>query len=72
MSGQSGTVPLFATPFASVNTGENCDFNARLASLKAADVAYLQHRDLPNEPKKSPVSNETAEISHTFIEPGKE
>ena len=33
------------------------------------NLAYLQHRDLPNEPKKCPVSNETAEISHTFIEP---
>jgi hypothetical protein len=28
-----GTVPLFATPFATVNTGADRDFNSRLASL---------------------------------------
>ena len=33
LAGQSGTVPLFATPFAAVNTGADRDFNARLASL---------------------------------------
>jgi hypothetical protein len=33
MSGQSGTVPLFATPFVAVNTGADQNFNARLASL---------------------------------------
>jgi len=33
MAGQSGTVPLFATPFAAVNTGADSHFNARLASL---------------------------------------
>ena len=32
-SGQGGTVPLFATPFAAVNTGADRDFNARVASL---------------------------------------
>ena len=33
VAGQSGTVPLFATPFAAVNTGADLDFNVRLASL---------------------------------------
>lgn len=33
MSGQSGIVPLFATPFVAVNTGADRHFNARLASL---------------------------------------
>jgi hypothetical protein len=33
LADQSGTVPLFATPFTSVNTGADRDFNARLASL---------------------------------------
>ena len=33
MAGQSGTVPLFATPFAAVNTGADRHFNARVASL---------------------------------------
>jgi hypothetical protein len=33
LAGQSGTVPLFATPFAAVNTGTDRDFNARLTSL---------------------------------------
>jgi hypothetical protein len=32
-AGQSGTVPLFATPFAAVNTGADQHFNARLAVL---------------------------------------
>jgi len=32
-SGQGGTVPLFATPFAAVNTGADRAFNSRLASL---------------------------------------
>jgi hypothetical protein len=32
-SRQSGTVPLFATPFTAVNTGVNRHFNERLASL---------------------------------------
>jgi hypothetical protein len=33
LAGQSGTVPLFANPFAAVNTGADRDFNLRLASL---------------------------------------
>jgi hypothetical protein len=33
LAGQGGTVPLFATPFAAVNTGADREFNARLASL---------------------------------------
>ena len=33
LAGQGGTVPLFATPFATVNTGADHGFNARLASL---------------------------------------
>ena len=31
LAGQSGTVPLFATPFTAVNTGVDHDFNERLA-----------------------------------------
>jgi hypothetical protein len=33
VTGQSGTVPLFATPFTAVNTGADRDFNARLTRL---------------------------------------
>jgi len=33
LAGQSGTVSLFATPFAAVNTGADRHFNERLASL---------------------------------------
>jgi hypothetical protein len=33
LAGQSGTIPLFATPFAVVNTGADRDFNQRLANL---------------------------------------
>ena len=33
LAGPGGTVPLFATPFAAVNTGTDRDFNARLAIL---------------------------------------
>lgn len=33
LAGQGGTVPLFATPFAAVNTGADREFNERLASL---------------------------------------
>jgi hypothetical protein len=33
MTGQGGTVPIFATPFAAVNTGADHPLNTRLASL---------------------------------------
>ena len=33
LSGQAGIVPLFATPFAAVNTGVDGGFNARLVAL---------------------------------------
>jgi len=47
LAGQSGTVPLFATPFAAVNTGADRHFNARLASLcesQRSDHAPLHFR----------------------------
>jgi len=47
---QSGTVPLFATPFTAVNTGADSLFNARLASLcesqrSATGVDFLDSAD---------------------------
>jgi hypothetical protein len=33
LTGRSGTVPLFATPFVAVDTGADAHFNARIASL---------------------------------------
>jgi len=39
LAGQGGTVPIFATPFAAVNTGANRNFNERLASLCEAQRA---------------------------------
>jgi hypothetical protein len=52
MAGQSGTVPLFATPFAAVNTGVDRHFNARLASL-----CELQRSapGLPGGPARDPL-----------------
>jgi hypothetical protein len=52
--GQSAIVPLFATPFAAVDTGANRDFNARVASLcesqrsapgLAGDPLHFRSRD---------------------------
>ena len=50
LTGEGGTVPLFATPFAAVNTGMDSHFNARLANLceskrSAAALAGDQLRD---------------------------
>lgn len=46
-SGQGGTVPIFATPFAAVNTGAPGEFNARLAKLCEAQRASNPSRDDP-------------------------
>jgi hypothetical protein len=50
LAGQSGIVPLFATPFAAVNTGADRHFNARLASLcesqrPAGDPLHFRGRE---------------------------
>ena len=49
LAGQSGTVPLFATPFTAVNTGADPAFNARLASLceaqRSAPGPHFRGRD---------------------------
>ena len=50
LAGQSGTVPLFATPFAAVNTGADRHFNARLANLcelqrSARDPLHFRGRE---------------------------
>jgi len=50
LTGEGGTVPLFATPFAAVNTGMDSHFNARLANLceskrSAAALTGDQSRD---------------------------
>lgn len=49
-AGQGGIVPLFATPFAAVNTGADRDFNARLASLCESQrgAATRETRDPPH------------------------
>jgi len=41
-AGQSATVPLFATPFAAVNTGADRPFNERLAKLCEAQRSALE------------------------------
>ena len=48
MPGQGGTVPLFATPFASVNCGTDPGFNARLAGLCESQRSA---RDLAGKPR---------------------
>jgi hypothetical protein len=56
LAGQSGAVPLFATPFAAVNTGADPQFNERLAKLcesrrsglsddAADDLLHFRSRD---------------------------
>jgi hypothetical protein len=42
LAGQSVTVPLFATPFAAVNTGADRHFNERLASLCESQRSALK------------------------------
>ena len=50
-AGQSGTVPLFATPFAAVNTGGDSHFNARLANLCESQRAVPRPPgDAPRDP----------------------
>lgn len=47
LAGQGGAVPLFATPFAAVNTGADRDFNLRVASLceSQPSATGMQGRD---------------------------
>jgi hypothetical protein len=46
-----GTVPLFATPFAAVNTGADRHFNERLAGLcESQRSAAARPGDLPHDP----------------------
>ena len=45
LAGQSSTVPLFATPFAAVNTGADRHFNERLASLCESQRQRPRFRD---------------------------
>jgi len=52
LAGQSGTVPLFATPFAAANTGADRDFNARLASLCESRRSAPE---LPGNPSRDPL-----------------
>jgi len=52
LAGQSGTVPLFATPFAAANTGADRDFNARLASLCESQRSVPE---LPGNPSRDPL-----------------
>ena len=51
-AGQSGTVPLFATPFAAVNTGVDRHFNERLASLCESQRSALE---VPGDPTRDPL-----------------
>jgi hypothetical protein len=44
---RSGIAPLFATPFAAVNTGADRDFNLRLASLCESQCSASSLRDDP-------------------------
>ena len=50
LAGQSGTVPLFATPFSAVNTGADRHFNARLASLCEAQRLAALPGDASRDP----------------------
>ena len=47
---QSGTVPLFATPFSAVNTGADRRFNERLADLCESQRAAALQADPSNDP----------------------
>jgi hypothetical protein len=51
-AGQSGTVPLFATPFAAVNTGADREFNERLVSLCESQRS---EPGLPGDPATDPL-----------------
>jgi hypothetical protein len=51
LAGQGGTVPIFATPFAAVNTGADRLFNERLASLCESQRAAA----LPGDPSRDPL-----------------
>ena len=45
LAGQSGTMPLFATPFTAVNTGADRHFNERLASLCESQSSAPRRED---------------------------
>jgi hypothetical protein len=55
LQGQGGAVPLFATPFAAVNTGADRDFNARLA-----EVCESQRKAAPDDPSRDPLHFRTS------------
>ena len=57
LAAQSGTVPLFATPFAAVNTGADRNFNERLASLCEAQRSASRPAGtaLPDTPSRDPL-----------------
>jgi hypothetical protein len=57
LAGQSGTVPLFATPFTAVNTGADRHFNARLVSLceSQRSAPGLPGPGLPENPSRDPL-----------------
>jgi len=50
MTGPAHIVPIFATPFAAVDTGADPDFNARVAALCEARRAEPARRDLFDQP----------------------
>lgn len=50
LAGQGGTVPLFATPFAAVNTGTDHPFNARLANLCESQRSAALPGDASRDP----------------------
>jgi hypothetical protein len=52
LAGQGGTVPLFATPFAAVNTGADRRFNERLAGLCESQCSAP---GLPGDPLRDPL-----------------
>jgi len=52
LADRSGIVPLFATPFAAVNTGADSHFNARLASLCESQRSAPS---VPDDPMRDPL-----------------
>lgn len=51
--GADGAVPIFATPFAAVNTGADSGFNARLASLCESQRSVVAR---PDDPPRDPLN----------------
>ena len=52
LADRSGIAPLFATPFAAVNTGADRDFNLRLARLCESQPSAPSR---PDDPKRDPL-----------------